>query len=295
MRYVILAALAVTRVGAQEPTPFSPGSIPDSANALSPVFTPDCRTVWYTVGNGVQSTIVTSHMTHGNWTAPTTAEFSGKWRDLEASMAPNGSYLIFASNRPAADTGAPLDGNWGGKAQPGRGGNLWRVDRRGSGWGKPVRLPDAINAGTSVFSPAVAKDGSLYFMKASPETGRFQIYRSQMTRGEYGPAERVSFSDEQWTNVDPAVAPDESFVVYSSTRPPTAEKDMDLFIVRRQNGVWGAPQSLGPRVNSPSGEIEARLSPDTRTLFFASRRGGEHTRMWRVDLEPSVRSTCAAS
>ena len=85
-------------------------------------------------------------------------------------MAPDGSYLIFASNRPATDGGAPLDGNYGGAVRPGRGGNLWRVDRRGGGWSKPVRLPEAVNANTSVFSPSVVADGSLYFMKPSPET-----------------------------------------------------------------------------------------------------------------------------
>jgi Tol biopolymer transport system component len=295
MRFVILAACVTSVLHAQEPSPFAPGAIPDSASALSPVFSRDCRSVWYTIGTGGNtSTIVTSHEADGKWTDPVTAEFSGQWRDLEAAMSPNGSYLVFASNRPASDGGTALDGNWGGKARPGSGGNLWRVDRHGSTWGKPVRLPDAINAGTTVFSPAVVADGSVYFMKPSPETGKFQIYRSQMTKGQYGPAERLPWSDEQWSNVDPAVAPDESFAIFSSSRPPTADKDLDLFIVYRHNGVWGEPQSLGPRVNSPSGEIEARLSPDTRTLFFASRRGGDHTRMWRVDRDPSVHSTCAS-
>lgn len=292
MRYLMVSMLVAAALGAQEPTVFTPGTIPDSASALSPAFAPDCRSVWYTVHDGTQNGIVTSHVANGKWTDPTTAEFSGHWRDLEAAMAPSGRYLIFASNRPATDTGVPLDGNWGGKARPGTGGNLWRVDRKGDRWSKPVRLPDAINASTSVFSPAVAADGSLYFMKASPETGRFQIYRSQMTKGQYAPPERVSFSDEQWSNVDPAVAPDESFLVFSSNRPPTAAKDNDLFIVYRKNGVWGEPQSLGPRVNSPSSEIEARLSPDTHTLFFGSNRGGGPMRMWRVDLNPSQTGHC---
>jgi len=262
--------------------------------------------VWYTVSNGTENVIVTSRVANGKWTPPMTAEFSGYWRDLEASMAPDGSYLVFASNRPATDGGAALDGNYGGAVQSGRGGNLWRVDRRGAGWSKPVRLPETINASTSVFSPSVVADGSLYFMKASPETGRFQIYRSQFTNGQYAPAERVSFSDEQWSNVDPAVAPDESFAVFSSNRPPTADKDIDLFIVFRKNGTWGEPTTLGPHVNSPSREIEARLSPDTRTLFFASNRivatpagspvavdrirtwnnGLMH--IWRADLSPWV-------
>ena len=305
MRYLIAATMIVNTLGAQEPQIFAPGVISGGANELSPAFAPDCRSVWYTIGNGTESVIVTSHVSNGKWTSPTVAEFSGYWRDLEASMAPDGSYLVFASNRPTTDGGAPLDGNYGGAVQPGRGGNLWRVDRRGSGWGKPVRLPETVNASTSVFSPSVVADGSLYFMKASPETGRFQIYRSQRTNGEYETAERVSFSDEQWSNVDPAVAPDESFVVFSSNRPPTADKDIDLFITYRHNGVWDTPTSLGPRVNSPSREIEARLSPDTRTLFFASNRivatpagspiALDRIRMWnnglmhiwRVDLAPS--------
>ena len=291
MRFVLIAACAATALHAQEPVIFAAGDVPDSSNALSPAFAPDCRAVWYTIGKGNESAIVMSRMANGKWTPPTVAEFSGHWRDLEAAMAPSGKYLVFASNRPATDTGAPLDGNWGGKARPGSGGNLWRVDRQGSGWGKPVRLPDAINASTSVFSPAVAADGSLYFMKAS-ETGRFQIWRSQMTHGQYEAPVRVSFSDEQWSNVDPAVAPDESFAVYASNRPPTADKDLDLFIVYRHNGVWGEPESLGPRVNSPSREIEARLSPDTRTLFFSSNRNGL-MRMWRVDLNPSATGHCA--
>ena len=294
MRPLIVIACVATVAHAQEqPAPFAPGAIPDSANALSPVFAHDCRTVWYTTGfGGTHSVIVRSRLENGKWTDPTTAEFSGQWRDLEASMAPSGKYLVFASNRPATDGGTPIDGNWGGKVRPGNGGNLWRVDRHGDGWGTPVRLPDVINASTSVFSPAVVGDGSLYFMKASPETGKFQIYRSQMTKGEYGAPERLPWSDEQWSNVDPAVAPDESFVIFSSSRPPTAEKDLDLFIVRRRDGKWGEPESLGPRVNSPKGEIEARLSPDTRTLFFASGRNGPPTRMWRVNVDSAKTGHC---
>ena len=313
MRYAIATIFAASVLHGQEPQIVAPGVISGGSNELSPAFAPDCRSVWYTVGNGSESVIVTSHVANGKWTPPVMAEFSGYWRDLEASMAPDGSYLIFASNRPATEGGTALDGNYGGTVRPGVGGNLWRVDRRGSGWSKPVRLPEAINASTSVFSPSVVADGSLYFMKASTETGRFQIYRSQWANGQYETPVRVSFSDEQWSNVDPAVAPDESFVVFSSNRPPTADKDLDLFITYRRNGVWDTPVSLGPRINSPSREIEARLSPDSKTLFFASNRvvptpsgspvaldrirawnnGLMH--IWRVDLAPGTASTTCAS
>jgi hypothetical protein len=46
---------------------------------------------------------------------------------------------------------------------------LWRVDRKGDGWDDPKQLPVTINQGTSVFSPSIAADGSLYFMRAEPQ------------------------------------------------------------------------------------------------------------------------------
>lgn len=46
-----------------------------------------------------------------------------------------------------------------------------------------MRLPDAVNQSTSVYAPSVVADGSLYFMVASPEKGRFRVVRSQLEGG----------------------------------------------------------------------------------------------------------------
>jgi hypothetical protein len=43
----------------------------------------------------------------------------------------------------------------GGQVYQGSGGNLWRVARKGRGWGEPTRLTELINRSTSVFSPSV--------------------------------------------------------------------------------------------------------------------------------------------
>jgi hypothetical protein len=123
-----------------------------------------------------------------------------------------------------------------------------------------------------VVTPSIARDNTLYFMKASPVTGRFQIYRSQFQGGTYQAPKQLPFSDEQWDNVDPTVAPDESFLVFASNRPPTAPNDLDLFIVFHQNGKWGVPEHLEPPINGPTRETEPRLAPDGHTLFFSSRR-----------------------
>ena len=162
-------------------------------------------------------------------------------------MAPDGSYLIFASSRPIDGSDKPIDGHWRGSLHTGRGGHLWRVDRTSSGWSKPALLPDTVNRWDSTFSPAIASDGSLYFMAATGKQGHFQLYCAEFRNGAYQPAHLLPFSAGQWGGVDPAVAPDQSFIVFASSRPPTPANNSDVFIAfRDRDGRWGEPVDLRP-------------------------------------------------
>jgi dipeptidyl aminopeptidase/acylaminoacyl peptidase len=251
------------------PRLFAPGVISGAADDLSPAFAPDGKTVFFTRGNASGSVIMVSTLAGGRWSAPVIAPFSGKWNDLEASMSPDGAFLVFASNRPAADGGAPLDGNWGGKSYPARGGNLWRVDRTGGGWAEPKRLPETINASSSVWSPSVSSDGSIYFMKPDNAAGSFHLYRSQYRGGTYLSAVSISVGSDTTNDVDPAVAPDESFLVYSSHNSARHDPNRLRIVFRTKDG-WGAPVDLGDEVNEKGSNIEARLGPGHVTLYFST-------------------------
>lgn len=182
-------------------------------------------------------------------------------------MAPDGSYLIFASNRPVTTRGVALDGYYDGKPQLQRGGNLWRVNRRGNGWSTPVRLPEAINSSASVYAPAVAADGSVYFMKADPATSHFRLYVSHVAGDRLQPVTPLSFSDGVTDDYDPAVAPDQSFIVFTSDRPPSSSTASDIFIAFATPGGWSHPVDLG------IAGTESRLDPDLSTLYFS---GSDH-------------------
>lgn len=252
------------------PTVFAPGVISRAPHEAAPAFTPDGRIVFFQRGNPSESTILVSHREDGRWSMPTIASFSGKWNDMEPGMAPDGSYLVFISSRPIIPGGEPIDGFFNGKHFPGQGGNIWRVDRTADGWGKPHRLPDAINSGTSIFAPSVARDGSLYFMHPDKDTGHFRLFRAQWRNGHYLKPAPLPFSTGATTDVDPAVDPDERFLVFGSGRKPAA--DMDLFIVFHTDNGWGTPIHLGTTVNSPGSDAESRLSPDEKWLYFSSER-----------------------
>jgi Tol biopolymer transport system component len=228
----------------------------------SPAFAPDGNAVVFSRGDANTRRLYIARRSSTNWQPAVPAPFSHAWMDLEPAMSPDGSYLIFASNRPARAGGTAIDGFFDGKAWPARGGNLWRIARNAHGWGEPERLPDAINSGNAIFSPAVAADGSLYFMKPDATGGAFRLYLSRYKDGHYQAPQALSFSDGITGDFDPAVAPDQSFIVFSSRRAPAGGHSA-LFITFATAHGWSAPQALGPL------GVEARLSPDLVTLYYS--------------------------
>ncbi|MBD8898802.1 PD40 domain-containing protein [Rhodanobacter sp. DHG33] len=248
-----------------------------AAHDASPAFAPDGDTVVFTRGSGTARRLYIAQRHDGAWSAPVRAPFSNQWMDFEPTMAPDGSYLVFVSNRPANGTGKALDGNWGGKAYPARGGNLWRVDRAGDGWGTPQRLSEVVNAGTSIFSPTVAADGSLTFVRVDPANGTFRLYRSRQIHGRYQAAQALALGGgDANSDYDPTVAADGSFLVFSSDRPPAPSNGGDLFIAFATHNGWNTPTDLGVVGD------EARLGPDHTTLYFSA---ADH-RIHRLMLAP---------
>jgi len=269
------------------PVLFQPESIWPEGDDSAPAFTPDGKTVFFTHRDGANITIMMATLRNGVWSEPRVAPFSGQWRDIEPAMAPDGSYLVFISNRPAAAGGAPLDGFFGGQLQPRKGGNIWRVDRWGEGWSEPVGLSDAINSNSAIYSPAIAGDGSIYFNQPDPVTKKSHVYRAQATGDGYETPVAVSISDGGRPGYDVAVAPDESFLVFSASRAPAPKGQSLLFIAFRQNGEWSEPLPLDPHLVG----IEARLSPDLKTLYFEAEdvAGAKtHGRIFKVPLQAYI-------
>lgn len=267
---LLTICLSIGSLARAEPEIFAPGVISGPANDAAPAFSPDGRVVYFFRSNGEDYDVLVSHLRVGRWSAPVIAPFSGHWRDLEPAMAPDGSYMIFASSRPASEGSNAIDGSWSGKDYPGKGGNLWRVDREGSGWSKPVRLPDTINRSNAVFSPSIAADGTLYFMEASGEGEHFHLFYSALEGGRYQPPRSLPFTMAAYSEVDPAVAPDQSFMVFSSDRPPAPQGQLNLFIVIHKEGQWVQPIQLPDTVNRYARITESRLGPDGHTLYFTS-------------------------
>lgn len=107
------ALLAAGSAQAALPEMLAKSVISVPVSVAAPAFTPDGSTVYFHRKEGDERTIYFSHKEGESWSAPAVASFAQQWTNIEPAMAPDGSFMIFASNRPIDGSGKVLDGNWG--------------------------------------------------------------------------------------------------------------------------------------------------------------------------------------
>ncbi len=249
------------------PVIFAPGIISGPANDGAPTFTPDGNTLYFTRSGASWGEILESHRTAGTWSQPEIASFSGPSSDLQPSLSPDGRTLVYASWR----VNLKADGTKEMVA------DLWRVDRAGTGWSTPVHLPPTVNIARREFKPSLAANGDLYFMATDGPGGaisKFRLYRAAWRHGAYQQAQPLSFSDGTVSDVDAFIAPDSSYLIFSSKGRRTPDDDHEhLFIAFRNGEGWSPPQPIrydGDALAADDGE--AQVSPDGKTLYFTSSR-----------------------
>jgi hypothetical protein len=248
----------------------------DSDDTLA--FTPDGATVFFDRSEGPHKTIMVSHRTNGRWSQPRIAGFSGQWFDQDPVIAPDGSYLLFNSDRPVRPGGKPITQRYFGRGVAAPGANLWRVDRKGDGWGTPVWLGATINSDVFIDFASIAGDGTLYFQRWNPAGKAMQFFRAAYKHGEYQPPERVILGDPLESLHDPSIARDQSFIVFDYGKVKGGLGR--LSIAFRDGDRWGDVIDMGAALNEdlPWG---AHLAPDGHTLYVTGRSG-----IWRVSLQP---------
>lgn len=256
------------------PMIFAPGIISGAGNDGTPTFSPDGRTLYfYRYGaTATEAVILESHRTGARWSRPVVAPFSGPSSDRQPSLSPDGRTLVYVSLRPLSVS----------PGEPHRyASNLWRVVRTASGWSAPERLPDSVNISERMHNPSVAANGDLYFTCPTSQPGQdptWGLYRATYRNGQYDRAQPLSFNGGGILDADdPAIAPDQSYLIFGShgMRPPLGQEH--LFITFRRGTSWEAPSQIRYHgddwaADSGNGDGEPQISPDGETLYFDSTR-----------------------
>jgi len=211
---------------------------------------------------GRDNRIMTMHRNGNQWTDPHPAAFGSNFSEYEACLSPDGQRLYFISQRPIGGGDQPEDYQ------------LWTVSRTGEGWGEPERLTDRGD-----YYPSITSSGVMYFTDRNDDICRTRLVDGRMTeREKLGNSVNTASAD-----YNACIAPDESFLIFSSRGWGDGFGGVDLFISFRSEGDrWTKAQNMGLAINTTAIEYCPALSPDGKYLFF-SRRGLDGEDIYWID------------
>ena len=270
--YIILLQFVVSSLFAQsrldylgekppgiEPKVFAADFLPKGPYLHTVSFTLDGKECYFTAESSDYNggTIMVTKLVGKQWTTPEPAPISGRYREIDPLITPDGSKMLFCTNRPVNE-GDEVTRNM----------DMWQIERTGDSWSEPIYLGNDVNTRGQDWFPTMTSDGKLYF---SPWIGNeSNIYSSIMKNGKYQKGEKLSDQvNSSSLDYDPLIAPDESFLIFCSNRP-NGLGDVDLYIsFRKRDGTWTKAKNMGEMINTPGAEFAPTISPDGNYLFFA--------------------------
>jgi Tol biopolymer transport system component len=238
------------------PEIFAPGIISTLAHEYSFTVSPDGSEIFFTRHIGEYSHIYYTKIENGRWIEPRVAPFSGKYADYDQCFAPDGNSIYFVSDRPRP--GTPFIGD------------MWCTTRTVNGWSAPKNIGGPVNTDKNEACPSLTKNGALYFHAVYPDgIGSSDIYASKSLGGMFSKPENLgSAVNSEYNDSNAFVAPDESYIIFGSSRPGGFGNG-DLYIsFRDKNGEWTEAVNMEDRVNSEYSEYCPSVSPDGKFLFF---------------------------
>ena len=265
-------------LGQKEPgsTPelFAPGILFNTHRPHGNItFSPDGNEIYWTAaldfGQYQKIWMIRQH--NGQWNSPRAVSFLDPYTFGGPAISPDGKRFFFDVNKPADQNGQERDHD------------IWFQEKNQLGWSEVVKLGPPLNSNKSALGPSVSRKGNIYFYSFNIEGGfgSVDIYCSRFTKDGYKKPENLGDSiNTEFMETLPYIAPDESYLLFSSMRPD-GNGDFDLYVsYKKKDGTWTKAKNLGDTINTSARESISVVSPDGNYLFFMSRRNGIGELFW---------------
>ena len=232
-------------------------SLPDADHHIGKVvFSPDGKECYITVWGKNFSTakIYYSKREGSIWSQKVEAPFSIGYYTDGTFFSKDGNKLFF--NRGAIP-------------------KIWMVQRTSQGWSDPKKLPSPINSDSLHwdYDYSETADGTGYFCSDRPGGQGHDLWRTQRIQGQLLQIENLgTIVNSAVSDFNSLIAPDESYLIFSSERPGGYGYS-DLYVTfNTGNGNWTKPVTMernGAGINiKNTGSSNPALSPDGRFFFF---------------------------
>lgn len=227
-------------------------------------FSPDGKELFFSfvkerTPEGTFYEIKTSKFIENKWTKPVTASFSGKYWDVDINYSPDGKYLFFASERPV--NGTIHQG-------------IFYLEKTDEGWSNPIFTGTEVSSEYGEVWPSISNKKNLFFRSDRPGGyGKDDLYRAQWIDGKFRNVQNLGSNvNTQYGESNATISPDESYIVFCSTRPEDGNSPKIYVSFQIGNNVWTKGIPLGKEINETiSGG--PTFSADGKYLIFGTLTG----------------------
>lgn len=242
---------------------FAPGIVSDGRLHGRLAISPDGRDIFWAIFSSVEdsqgvSRLVDVRIMHamrwgGAWTAPEAAFPADLGMTADPLFSPDGKRLYF---------GVTTD--------PARGWQRRYVERTGQGWSEPREGGPRLKSGSSF-----TRSGRAYYSdRLAGKPWNVGIFVADgADSGIANPRALPPEINSPFIDYTPFVAPDESYLMFSSSRPSPEEKMFLWISFRASDGTWSPPRRMNDALGFTGHARFPALSPDGRFLFFCGDDG----------------------
>ncbi|MEO1032213.1 MAG: ankyrin repeat domain-containing protein [Bacteroidota bacterium] len=241
------------------PLVFAKGFVSTENFVHSPTFSSDGNELYYTVESWRYhgGTIFETKQINGVWSQPKPTAIDGDFREIDPYLSKDNNTLYYCTNRPIKEGDSTRNNS-----------DLWMLKRTKDSWSEPLYLGQKVNnQDHDDWFPTLSNSGLLYF-STGPNRSSNIVY-SNFKDGVFSePIDLGPLVNSERRDYDPVIAPDESYIIFSSNRE-NGFGSVDLYIsFKDSNGNWKKAINMGRLINTDTIEFAPRLSPDGKFLFF---------------------------
>lgn len=198
----------------------------------------------------------------GKWSTPTKLKLDDRYSYNDPFLSPNGKRLYFMSDMPKAGINDPGSSN------------LWFMERIGAEWSEPIDMAATINSPKNEYYVSLTDKGTVYFSSnahtndtnASDHDIYYAIWKGE---GFSAPVRMGGAINNGHFDIDPFIAPDESYLIFCSTERGDGFGQGDLYIsYKTADNIWSEAQNMGAVINTAGHEFCPFVSRDGKYLFY---------------------------
>lgn len=199
-------------------------------------------------------------------------DLNSQYDDKKPVLANGDKTLVFTSRRPMGDKSqVDKEGDYGYKEDVYE--SYWNEERRN--WSQAEMMRGPINTPEYDACTSISFDGNYMFIyrNGGEARGGEIMMSKKSTAGKWkSPEILLKPINTSYFEDGACLSPDGQTLYFVSERPGGLGRGGDIYMSKKTGDGWGEPVNMGAPVNSPYDEQNPVLTPDGKTMFFASDR-----------------------